>query len=177
MKNLNTVSIVIAFIAIVISGYCLYTTKSSKKQAYIELQKVFNEFEMTKQYKLKLESVVNARKSIADSIELDLTAQARVLKQTAKPASDKLQDFMYEKEMYMEKVMQFEQDNMALKQKYDAEINRQLNQYIKDYGLKNGYEFIYGADGSGALMYAKESANISPEITEYINKRYKGEPR
>jgi hypothetical protein len=31
-----------------------------------------------------------------------------------------------------------------------------------------------GADGNGTLMYANDRFNISEEVTNYINDRYKG---
>jgi Skp family chaperone for outer membrane proteins len=49
-----------------------------------------------------------------------------------------------------------------------------MNQYVKDFGSKYGYTYIFGADGSGFLMYSLEANNITKEVKEYINSRYKG---
>lgn len=40
--------------------------------------------------------------------------------------------------------------------------------------VKKGYRYIFGAEGSGVLMYADERNNITKEVIEYINARYKG---
>ena len=176
MKNSGIVSLVISLLAIAFSGYVLYNSLANKV-AYVELQTVFNDFEMTKQYKKKLEAVVSARKAISDSLQVTLKAQSRSINTAPNTSDEKVQDFVFNKEYYIERVKQFQEDNMALKQQYDTEINKQINQYVKDYGEKNGYRFIYGAEGSGVLMYAKEGDNISKEVIEYINKRYNGQPK
>lgn len=177
MKQTGTIALVLALIAVLIATYSVYYTHKKSKVAFIELQRVFNEFEMTKQYKVKLESVVNARKAISDSMELSLTTKSNVLKQTGARNNQLVDDFLYEKEMYMQKMGQFQEDNITMKQKYDAEINKQLSQYVKDYGEKHGYQFIYGAEGSGVIMHANASYNVSDDIILYINKRFKGEAK
>jgi outer membrane protein len=177
MKNLGTLAIVLSVIAVFIASYTFYSSHKKNKVAFIELQRVFNEFEMTKQYKGKLEAVVNARKAIADSLELNLSARSKVLKQNGGKNSNEVDEFLYDKEMYMQKMGQFQEDNVAMKQKYDQEINKQLSQYVKDYGEKNGYQFIYGAEGSGVIMHADASYNVSDDVIAYINKRFNGEAK
>lgn len=174
MKNTGIIGLTVGAIAFLMSAFCLYKMEVNKNLAFVELQSVFNEFEMTKQYKGKLETVLNARKSIADSLQLNLTAQSKMLKQVNNKNDEKVQNFLYEKEVYLEKMKQFQEDNVALKRQYDGEINKQLNQYIKEYGEKKGYRYIFGAEGSGVLMYADERNNITKEVIEYINARYKG---
>jgi outer membrane protein len=49
-----------------------------------------------------------------------------------------------------------------------------MSQYINDYGKKNNYDLILGADGSGTLMYSKAKYDISEEIIIFINNKYKG---
>ncbi len=174
MKSPTTIVLwVLAILALVLSGFAAYQSLNKTKIGYIELATVFNDFEMTKEYKVKLDQVVNARKAITDSLELNLKAQSRTLG-GAKVNSAAAEDFQYNREIYMEKARQYQEDNMALKRQYDGEINKQLNQYIKEYGDKHGYRYIYGAEGSGVIMYARESDNLSKEVTAYINERYKG---
>lgn len=177
MKNLDRWSLsafVLALISLLISIALLTKTVFGKQTAYIELHKVFSEFEMSRQYKSKLQSVSLARKNLLDSLELNLSAASRALQNQNNSSKDKVDRFLYDKELYLQKKQQFEEDNQALQQQYNTEITKQLNQYIKDYGEKNGYEYIYGAEGSGSLMYAKESFNISDQVIKYANERYLG---
>jgi len=61
-----------------------------------------------------------------------------------------------------------------LSAQYDKEILAQLNQYVRDFGAKNNYEYIFGNDGNGSLMYAQESNDLTRQVTEYINQKYAG---
>lgn len=170
----NKVALGIALVALALGGFAAYKANQSAKIAYVELGTVFSEFEMTKQYKTKLEATVLARKAVLDSLELGLKAKSRSINALGKATDNVIEDFTYNKEYYLEKAQQFEEDNQALKQKFDAEINKQLNQYLKDYGEKGGYKYIFGANGSGNLMYANEGDNVTPQVIIYINERYKG---
>lgn len=58
--------------------------------------------------------------------------------------------------------------------KYDEQILNQLNQYVKDYAKEEGYDIIYSADGSGAIMAASDDMDITDKIVAYLNERYKG---
>jgi outer membrane protein len=161
-------------LALALSGFSLYKSNRVSKLAYIELSKVFSGFEMTKEYKKKLEAVVSSRKAITDSIEFGLKAKALKIGSSSNATDTQLYAYEGEKQLYLQKRKQFEEDNMAMKQQYDGEIYKQLNQYVKEYGDKHGYAYIFGAEGSGVLMYANQGNNISDDLLKYINERYNG---
>ncbi len=174
MNKLTWIAMIMSLAALLVAVGSWIDARQQSKVGYIELVKVFNGFEMTQQYKKKLEAVLMNRKAITDSMELNLRALSRSMNTSGKPDARKMAGFEYERQLYAEKAQRFEEDNQALKQQYDGEINKQLNQYIKEYGEKHSYRYIYGADGSGVLMYAKEGDNLSEDVMKYINERYKG---
>jgi outer membrane protein len=50
----------------------------------------------------------------------------------------------------------------------------EVNEYVSAYGKLHGYNFILGANGSGNILYAKKSLNLTEEIVDALNKEYKG---
>lgn len=74
-----------------------------------------------------------------------------------------------------EKSRRFMTDEQALSDRYTQQVWGQINSYVHDYGKENKYELIFGADGSGSLMYAGEAVNITEDVLDYINERYEGE--
>ena len=68
----------------------------------------------------------------------------------------------------------FEEDNDELSKKYDQQILDQLNQYVMDFGKAHSYAMILGSDRNGNLMYAEESYNVSADVIQFINSKYKG---
>lgn len=70
-----------------------------------------------------------------------------------------------------EELMQKEEE---LAYQYTNDIWKQLNKDISDFAQKNQYQVILGANGSGNLMYADSSLNITHLLIEYSNSRYEG---
>lgn len=167
-------ALLLSMVSLILTGFTLWKSVRQKKHVYVELQRVFTEFEMSKTYNKKLESTAMARKNILDSMEVNLKATSRMLQTANIKSGPKAESFLYDRETYTEKHKQFEEDNKALQEKYNAEVTKQLNQYVKDYGEKKNYDIIYGAEGSGVLMYVKDDLNITDDLIKYVNERYKG---
>ena len=51
-------------------------------------------------------------------------------------------------------------------------IDEEVKQYIKDYGKKEGYDYIYGTGDAATILYSKDSYNITKEVLEKLNKDY-----
>ena len=173
-NKVGLISLIVAIIALVGGVSIGVLNHYQHKQGYIVVKKVFDEFEMSKQYKKKLESVQMARKGIIDSLQLTLKAQARAINAGKEKSKDRINQFELDKQYYIEKSKQVKEDNEALIKQYNEDVIKQMNQYVKDYGEKNGYEFLFGGDGSGALMYGNSKLDITDDVIKYINDRYKG---
>ena len=50
---------------------------------------------------------------------------------------------------------------------------KDVKKFIKDYGKEKGYNYIYGTGDAASVLYAKEEYDITKEIIELINKKYK----
>lgn len=148
------------------------------KTAFVEINTVYNDFQMKKEREAELTHVQQARKTVLDSLEVQLTVLSRSLESAYKAGNklqeEKLEQYRTLQQEYNMKRDAFAEDNNAAAEKYNEEIWKQLNQYIKDYGKANGYTYLFGADGSGTLMHGDESINITAEVKGYVNERYKG---
>lgn len=167
---------IIAFIAItfVAIGFFIFYKSSGEKTAYVDINKIFAEFTLKKELEVQLIKVKESRKSIIDSLEFGLKLLSKQIQSENQVNKDKVALFEVKREEYVQKKKQFEEDTDAVAKQYDKQIISQMNQYVKDYGNKNGYTYIFGADGSGFLMFSAEQKNITEEVKKYINDRYKG---
>ncbi len=52
-------------------------------------------------------------------------------------------------------------------------IVKEVKQFIKDYGKQNGYSYIYGTGSPATVLYAEDKYDITKEITELLNAKYK----
>jgi outer membrane protein len=173
--NGTRLSIIVLFILFLsLIGYLMYDRSLAPKLAYIELSKVFVEFQMKKELEVKLKVVREKRQSLMDSLKFELQILSKQIEEQKGKDKDRIAVFSVKRDAYFEKQKHFEEDDANTAKMFDDQIFTQLNQYVKDYGNKNGYLIILGAEGSGALMYAKESINITEEIKKYVNERYRG---
>lgn len=161
-------------VSFVLIGLIIFMSSNKEKVGWIELGKVYNDFEMKKELESNLTKTQKARQALMDSLEIELKMLSRQIQDEKGKDKNKVNLFEVKKEDYFTKKRKFEEDNDAQTKQYNEQILRQLNQYVKDYGKKYGYTFIYGAEGSGALMYADEGKEITSEMKKYINEKYKG---
>lgn len=170
MKKAFIVIIVLIVLGVVV---CLsfYQSEANSKTGYVKLGSVYNAFEFKKELESKLTNVQQKRKYVLDSLELELKMFSEGLN---KKDEKKLEFFEIKKEEYFSKKQQFEEDNNLMSQQYNEQITKQLNQYVQEFGKENNYTYIYGAEGSGAIMYADEKNDLTERVIKYINEKYKG---
>lgn len=51
-------------------------------------------------------------------------------------------------------------------------IIKDVKQYIKDYGKKEGYDYIYGTGDAATILFAKDSYDLTKTLLEKLNKDY-----
>jgi outer membrane protein len=171
IKRIFNIVIVIAILALgagLISMNC-----KAPKTAYVEISKIYNEFQLKKELETSYDKTLSARKSLMDSVELHLRSlYAQV--ESGNREKQLLQEFEFKKQDYVSMQQKFEEDNTILKQQYNEQIMKQLNEYVTAYGKEQEYTYILGAEGSGTIMFADEAQNVTTEVIKYINEKYKG---
>jgi outer membrane protein len=173
MKNkTNILAIVIQIVICLSTVLYIGNSKAKAKTGFINLGKIFNEFELSKEYNLKVTNYQNKTKLILDSMEIEINALAKTI--SKKSTSSMIALFEKKKELYFIKKEEFEQSYENQTNNYTEQAMKQMNQYIRDFGKDNNFTYIYGAEGSGALMYGDEGEDITADVLNYINKKYVG---
>jgi outer membrane protein len=52
-------------------------------------------------------------------------------------------------------------------------LTSRIKKYIKEYGKKNNYSYIYGTGEANSVLYAEDSFNITKEMIDLLNEQYK----
>lgn len=158
MKLSIVFSIISLVISLSVTAYIALQTKPSKS-GYVINQKIFEEFNGKKHLEASLKDLRAKHKKHLDSLMDLITVSDRGNVQA----------------VYGETLKAFASEEQELSNRYTTAIWKQINQYITDYGNKNGYSFIYGASGDGSLMFAHEGGDITPEVITFINAKYEAE--
>lgn len=169
---MNPKKIIAPLIVILAIAFCVFLTlRSSKKIAYVNTTQLHESFNLKKELEEKFSKVQLARQNLLDSIKFRI--QYLSIKGAALSEQEKLQvNDMQRSYLYKEK--EFSDENDATMQQYSDQIWKQINQYVNDYGKKQGYDLILGATGQGNIMFARPEEDITKDVSEYINRRYAG---
>ncbi|AWM13618.1 OmpH family outer membrane protein [Flavobacterium sp. NRK F10] len=52
-------------------------------------------------------------------------------------------------------------------------IIKSMKDYIKEYGKKEGYDYIYGTGDAATVLYAKDNYDITQEVLKSLNDEFK----
>lgn len=143
-----------ALFAVAVMG--VLSSCSMKKSGYVDMFKLVQEFELQKEYSEEAKREIDREKSMIDSIIY--TVQLR------DPSSSE----NVKNELYAALYKKTEERNKEI----EKMLWKRLNPYVADFGKEKGYSFIYGANGTGNVLYADESLNVTDELIKYVNKRY-----
>lgn len=136
---------------------------SEGKIGFMDNVRVFEEFEMKKDYDQRMEVELRSEVNQLDSLERKINTMISL--------QDTIELFRVRKEYYVLE-QQYQQKFESLATRYTNEVNDRLNGYIKKYSEKNGYDFILGSGGQGNVMYVKENKEVTEKLIEFINKEF-----
>ena len=149
----------------------LFACGGVEKTAFVDVDKVFNDFELTKQKKSEYENTMAKRKEITDKEKLRLQQVYKMLSETKSPDKKSIEQFQIDRQMFEQKLQEDEQQNKAMDEQYTAEIWKQLNQYMEDFRKQEGYVYLFIKSN----IIADDSKDVSKAAIEFVNGRFKGE--
>lgn len=147
---------------------------TQKKIGYIDVKKVFDDFDLKKELQKKYFSQMSNKKKTIDDMGFELQKMGLELEASAKPEQAKMDLFLAKRKQYMELVKVYDDEDQKVNSEYDAQVIKQMNEYIKQYGDENGYDLILGSMGNGNIMQAQDEMDLTDEVTRYVNKKYAG---
>ena len=142
------------------------------KIGYVDIFKVFNDYEKTKEYDEKLE----AKKDVAEKKlekkkeaimkfqgKLDLLKEGEKAKEEEKLSKELKEYRDLEREAFTD--IRKERDEKM------KDIVEDIDKIIKDYAKKNGFNLIIN---SNAVLYGAKAMDVTDEILKISNKKYSG---
>ena len=176
-KEIILWALVVISLAVGVSSF--YVNGSSKdvalrKVAFVDVNKVFDGFEMKVDMEKKLKKDLFIKKGLTDSLMFRLSSLKNELENQKEPSKERVEEFYQLQSYYVKQKETFDEYQISETQKYDAQILGQMTQYIKDFGNENGYDFIFGADNSGNILYGRPAGDVTSEIIVFINLKYQG---
>lgn len=151
----------------------MITACGGKKTAFIKGQKVYDEFAFTKKKQKEFLNQRDQRNNVLDSLKNNIVQLENNLRLKTKRSDEEMNKYNQMVQLYRTQADQFEKENNSISTLYKEEILKLLVDYVQDFGKENGYTYVYGDWETGAIMYGNESEDVTDQVIEYINKKYK----
>jgi outer membrane protein len=182
---MNKISNIVVIICLILLAYLLidkFTNSNVTKIGVVQMDKLVYEFkgmkEATNRYSEKMkswngksDSLERKLKELYNQIRLDSLGKDQL------KLDRDIKIFMIFKQSYMEYV----QNVQANAEKEDKEMTlgvvNQVNEYIKDFAKKEGFDLILTNNQQQSVGYAKDALEVTSKVLEYANNQYDGKNR
>ena len=159
---------------------CEKETSSSAnlKTAYVDTVKLMEEYDELKDWeskgKVKKEEMERELQEDVEKFKQDYAAAEYQIKtkgpEWAQRKAEELQ--RRERELGIKQESMYRQLQEEFGVKRDT-ILSQMRKYIKEYGKKQGYDYIYGTGDAASILYGKEELDITESVLKELNEKYK----
>ncbi|TRW27554.1 hypothetical protein FMM05_02630 [Flavobacterium zepuense] len=158
----NVILLITGFLLVLVLVFCLYIKTITTSVVYVDNQKVFDGFNMTKELKVVGEKELAAKKKAVDSLYLLLNDP------NSKEASEPLM------KLFIAERDKLEYYNTAYSNEQSLKIWSRIDSYGKDFSKENHYDIILGAQPGQNLIFGEDGKNVTSKFIEFINKKYEG---
>ena len=170
--------VVLAILAVSIMSCNKQAEVNGFKTAYVDTAKLLEDYSEAKdidaKYKAKADEMGKELKLEADRFQADAAAfekNARAngeiwARQNSAPLQKRQQELQYAQQAILQRLQQESGVEM------DTMINT-VKRFIKDYGKKNGYDYIYGTGEAVSILYGQDKYDLTSEIVKELNTNYK----
>ena len=173
MKKLQLLNTILLLGIITYLVLTALSTDSNGKEVYVVTGELHQNFdyqkELNEEYLLFKSTKEEEVKKFAESLNM-----LKVKIESQDYSEQELYDYQVGLNRLQIAQQDLNQELTNLNGEYNAKIWEKLNVFVKSYGNENDCSIIFGADGDGNIMYAKDMLNVTEEVTIYCNQKYKG---
>ena len=166
-------------IAVVLSVFSTYKTYQSSDQVYVDVNKLLEGYKRTEIVRSEFEKKAKVLQSNVDSLiagwQTELKDYEKERSKMTKKELALKQELLNNRQQQISNYQQAVQKQIKEEdQKATQTVINDINDYVKEYGKNKGYKIIFGASGSGNIMYADEKTDLTEKILEGLNKEFEG---
>jgi len=174
---MNKLAIPLTTIAIILSAFTLFYTKSSTDQVYVDVNKLLDGYHRTKVVRADFEAKAKTLKANVDSLMTDWQKELKAYEKERSSMNKK--ELALKQELLSNKQQRINNYQQAIQKQIQEEdkkatqtVINDINDFVKAYGKENDYNIILGASGSGNIMYANEAADLTSKVLEGLNAEF-----
>ena len=148
--------------------------QQAEKTGYINNTKVVTDYKVMKEaqdkWTKKNEELRAELEEKAKQFQIEVQGFQNISKSMSKANQEKKQNELLAKQQKLQQEQQLRiQEIQAGSQKEIDSIITTVKDYIKDYGKKNGFTYIYGDNEASNILYAKDGLDLTDKVLAELN--------
>jgi len=163
------------FLWIAALGFILSSCNQQvQKTGFVNNTKVVSEYtemkEAQEKWTKKNNEVRAALEEKAKQFQIEVQGYQNIMKSMSKSNRDKKEQELMGKQQLLQREQQsrMQEIQQGSQKEIDSIIN-EVKDYIKEYGKKNGYTYIYGDTEVSNILYGKEELDLTEIIIKELN--------
>lgn len=174
---MSKITLPIAILALICSIASFFYFNNSSELVYVDVNKLMDGYKRTAIEKSKFEKKASQLQSNVDSLVANWQKELKTYEKER--ASMTKKELALKQELLSNKQQQINSYQQAIQkqiqeedQKANQTILNDINDYVKEYGESHDYKIIFGARGTGNIMYANDATDLTENILEGLNKQF-----
>lgn len=146
---------------------------------YVDVNKLLEGYKRTKIVKAEFDEKAKTMKANVDSLvsnwQEELKGYEKERINMSKKELELKQELLANQQQQINNYQQAVQKQLVEEDKKITQtVINDINDFVKEYGKKQGYKVIFGATGNGTIMYGEESSDLTDQVLEQLNKEFEG---
>lgn len=176
---MNKLTLSIAVIALIASISSFFYFQSQNDLVYVDVNKLIEGYSRTKVERQAFTKKTEVLKANVDSLvtnwQSELKSYEKERVSMSKKEIELKQQLLNTKQQQLNNYQQVIQKQIQEEdQKMTQTVVNDINDYVKEYGKTHGYPIIFGAGGSGNIMYAEDASDLTEKVLKGLNNQYAG---
>lgn len=152
----------------------VFTSCNEDKTAYVDTTRLIKEYSEMKEVESQFTSRSEVIKQELDSVAKGFQQEVMEYQENMATMSQAERQAKEQELMQKQQMLQQQQQMRSgqLRQESDAVVDSlitKVKDFVKEYGKKNDYKYIFGSNESANIMYAEEGLDITDEVLKELN--------
>lgn len=177
---MNKLALPISIVALLASIFIFFNSQKKPELVYVDINKLVEGYDRTAKERVAFDKKASTLKSNVDSLMVNWQNELKTYEKERSSMTKK--ELELKQELLQNKQQQVNNYQQAIQkqiqeedQKMTQTVINDINDYVKEYGKKKGYAIIFGASGSGNIMYAGDASDLTQTVLEGLNTDYNGQ--
>ncbi|MEK6152009.1 OmpH family outer membrane protein [Flavobacteriaceae bacterium 3-367] len=176
---MNKLTLLLSIIALVASIAAIFYTSSESDLVYVDIKKLVDGYARTEVEREAFNKKASTLKANVDSLLVNWQDELKAYEKERSTMTQKelelKQQLLQNKQQQLNNYQQAIQKQIQEEdQKMTQTVVNDINTYVKEYGKRKGYRIIFGAEGSGNIMYAQDVSDLTQDVLEGLNAEFNG---